>query len=485
VTSVNTTANYNSLSNTCTNVTCHNPDSVVVGKGLTDKTNVDTNNNPVWQDTYVPNNQVCTFCHVKTPNVAGVGGSHYEHDNLKNYACETCHFGYFSASTHNNLVLNHRPATDIVAMNGALGGESLNSGVWTMGTATCTVVYCHGDTAAMSGTGGTDPTPIWGNAATGACGTCHNGTTIATGQHTTHRAAAYGPQAACTNCHADSTSAQHVDGYKNFSDALVITTTTACDTCHAGSGSTAKAEWTQAAGHWLGVTGGYCEHCHDATASVVTTLAGTLNNPMTAPNVLGDNVTYGAAFTGHGLAAASNYASGNPGAEKTCLKCHTTTSTHINSTNGTAFADHRLVGTLNTPAVPVVTIEGVCNACHQNVGTELGTQVSRHGNSGTGAVEGAFTQGCTVCHDVHGMVYNGTGPNMSMIRGTVASPDGPRAVVFTQRTNLNSFENSSSITGTNISGRKFAKSPSISRRNLRSMSRPFRSPYSGQSSHST
>ncbi|MRR52333.1 MAG: CxxxxCH/CxxCH domain-containing protein, partial [Rhodocyclaceae bacterium] len=71
----------------------------------------------------------------------------------------------------------------------------------------CNNVYCHSNAQNNGGTGITYRQPTWGNAASGACGTCHGtthhgGAEIATGSHTKHfTSMVYTSPGRCVICH--------------------------------------------------------------------------------------------------------------------------------------------------------------------------------------------------------------------------------------------------------------------------------------------
>ncbi|ABB30818.1 cytochrome C family protein [Geobacter metallireducens RCH3] len=70
------------------------------------------------------------------------------------------------------------------------------------GYSSCSSVYCHSDGKA---TPTTYATPTWGNAASGACGTCHGVTAAAppaSTPHTKHVGSAYPYRFACAECHS-------------------------------------------------------------------------------------------------------------------------------------------------------------------------------------------------------------------------------------------------------------------------------------------
>ena len=87
---------------------------------------------------------------------------------------------------------------------------------------TCYRIYCHGadNTAAVPPNwGGGTTTPVWNSAATNYCGSCHDGNgtgagaggtdVVASGNHTDHLSAAYGPNFGSTGCVGNATTGCH------------------------------------------------------------------------------------------------------------------------------------------------------------------------------------------------------------------------------------------------------------------------------------
>jgi hypothetical protein len=201
-----------------------------------------------------------------------------------------------------------------------------------------------------------------------------------------------------------------------------------------------------------------CWWCHDSSQAFIG-LGGT-----PAPNVLGtrsygdsppyeggsDGTDYGANKTGHGRSASAHYKTGNPAADKFCTKCHDATYTVAGPVR-THFDDvypspvtldgKRILATINGKGVTGVN-DTLCQACHRpsDAGTqgdevtvtgEEGNIVSTHSNVGYAeAKETPFTQACRDCHEPHGMTFNGSAPNIAMVRGTVAG----NTVVFVDNT---------------------------------------------------
>jgi predicted CXXCH cytochrome family protein len=150
-----------------------------------------------------------------------------------------------------------------------------------------------------------------------SCTGCHgqppDGTTTPNrdGSHSTHFSKTYGPLLTpdlngCTTCHTFS-STTHNNGTVNFADgATSLATTMACDGCHSPRGPFdgtndptfgAKANWADGvySDGGAGLQAGkekWCAGCHDNGTSVV--------KGVQAPNIAGDNATWGYYATGHG-----------------------------------------------------------------------------------------------------------------------------------------------------------------------------------------
>ncbi|TLN26300.1 CxxxxCH/CxxCH domain-containing protein, partial [bacterium] len=186
-----TAASYNSTSDTCSNVMCHNPDSSIIG--ITGRNSTSPAIAVTWAANYTSAPYAittCKGCHADS----GVGNVHRIHEATNgnggyNFDCRVCHSTFNAATNnyppvHGNGVMNST-ATDRVSINltnaSAFVGLGLNNGTFDAGTKTCSSVYCHGNYV-----GNTPFTPNWTNASTGNCGTCHSSTSLTTGAHLTH-----------------------------------------------------------------------------------------------------------------------------------------------------------------------------------------------------------------------------------------------------------------------------------------------------------
>ncbi len=201
----------------CTNLYCHSNGQKALG-------NFSTNTVPTW-GTPLPAN--CTGCH-RADNASGTimkSGSHDKHVNIANLntiSCGKCHAATVSASSmtiidpssHVNAKVSIKFNSLTTAVNGTYGGQPTPYSK-DPGTAygQCTNVYCHSTIqSGATGTGApTYRTPTWGNAGSGACGTCHDGdnghtfgAVMATGSHTAHLSQSYSGTSnvmKCVICH--------------------------------------------------------------------------------------------------------------------------------------------------------------------------------------------------------------------------------------------------------------------------------------------
>ncbi len=178
----------------CTNIYCHSNAQGEGGNILTT-----SYASPAWGD---PATVQCGFCH-KADGVLGNkslmdSGSHTKHVKKDSYnmPCSQCHSGAGEGSAvHVNNVINIA-IDSIFAGSYSLGNHSPGQGQY----GTCSTVYCHSNGM------GTYTMPTWGNAGTGACGTCHGVNAAAppsSERHVKHVGSAAGYQYACSTCHND------------------------------------------------------------------------------------------------------------------------------------------------------------------------------------------------------------------------------------------------------------------------------------------
>jgi len=173
-------------------------------------------------------------------------GAHQRHVVDRTFTCETCHNGHNMPTRDKKItmsftglaVLNSSPVYDPPA-EWTTGKWQYWDGTnpWTSTTSTqdCSNVYCH-STGQGDGEGNATPvysTPDWGNASTGACGTCHGngdaGNEPASGSHTAHLTTSV-MTIQCQDCHSGTLdgragdpyelAATHVDGQIDVDPAL-------------------------------------------------------------------------------------------------------------------------------------------------------------------------------------------------------------------------------------------------------------------------
>ncbi|NTW59154.1 MAG: CxxxxCH/CxxCH domain-containing protein [Nitrospirae bacterium] len=195
------------------------------------------------------NNQTLVDFVVPSSTGSVTAGAHRTHVDTLGVGCDACHANSVgSGTTHNNGDL--RVTIGLSLFNGAyVGGvydgqttvaynaSTPSTTVTRSGQKQCSNIYCHGST--MSPNGGTDITPVWDNAATAACGTCHGASAANSprrGAHYRHTAAAtdIGHDYPCSWCHKDpSTDASlHVN---NRSEVIFSTNPTVSGGLYAGT----------------------------------------------------------------------------------------------------------------------------------------------------------------------------------------------------------------------------------------------------------
>ncbi|MCO6449479.1 MAG: CxxxxCH/CxxCH domain-containing protein [Caldilineales bacterium] len=300
--SLNPGGSYDRTSRTCATVGCHSNGAPSTGQ-LVYK-------NPVWAEGAT---LTCAGCHNDQTNLTT--GSHGKHltPNYKDrgddsIGCFECHS--VTAQNNNNDAVanidNHVDFQKQVAMNVKDVFGRIDNSAFRSNDLTCANSLCHSDGAASREQPGTPKfsTPLWGNAASGTCGTCHgvNAQDLTSGAHARHfDSSNQGPGIqSCNTCHSNYPSEDHVNGKVNFADGKTLSSTAVCNDCHSAGGAVngvaeAKSKWS---------SGGAlsCEGCHDNAPAMV--------KGVPAPNVVGDGSTYGFAVTGHG---SKGFA---------CITCH-------------------------------------------------------------------------------------------------------------------------------------------------------------------
>jgi len=265
------------------------------------------------------------------PTGAVTAGMHAFHTYSTNggsgYQCAVCHRGGMGGGASENMIIDVRFSAFGVSTSGRFDGFSLISGYTfsanntTGGTLQCRNTYCHGNFMG----GYTSNRPVWNVSSTGACGTCHGTAPPGLANHSLHLSSAWGPKAACDDCHPAGSQngrhAGHVDGAVTFKDGNNLSATNACNRCHGSGTATAKSSWRDPSALRGATT--WCETCHNSS-STVNTASGTGGVDVTAPNVAGDG-TYGFDWNGHG----------RPGINLGCTDCHDAQSAHIDGKSPT------------------------------------------------------------------------------------------------------------------------------------------------------
>ncbi len=350
---------YDRASRTCNTVGCHSNGNPVGGTMVYQK--------PVWGEN---KHLSCAGCHGDQSSLkTGSHGTHlapqYSDRGGNSIGCYECHAADAKNNDNNaiaNTALHVNFAKDVkfdlTDIWGKVDGTTFNAG-----TRACANSLCHSDGAASREQPGTPKfsSPQWGNFSSGACGSCHGVTpqTLTTGAHARHfDASNQGPGiTSCDACHAPFTASTHVDGKVEFKDGQTLSQTSACNECHSPDGGIDGV--AEARGKWAKDTPVSCEGCHDEQPAVVKGVA--------APNVAGNNSSYGFKVTGHGRVGF------------TCDVCHVKSadSNHFdgvaNSYNAAAdnFAQTRWIaaGSLNIPITAGESYQranySLCMMCHQ------------------------------------------------------------------------------------------------------------------------
>jgi predicted CXXCH cytochrome family protein len=230
-----------------------------------------------------------------------------------------------------------------------------------------------------------------------SCFACHDPHTG--GSHLTHVGAAKGPDISCPDCHGTQTPPL-------LADSQSLDSTAVCDDCHSPSGAYDGVNDPDigARNNWAGVYNStddtlkagkekWCAGCHDDAPAVVS--------GEIAANKTGDNITYGYYVTGHGrdttyarMSWQDIAASGNPGANQGCDKCHNTASNHI--TSGVNPDNHRLKDGYGNDQG-----NSNCNNCHPP-GASAAANPQFYTNSSEYEISVHGGKNCTDCHEVHG-----------------------------------------------------------------------------------
>jgi predicted CxxxxCH...CXXCH cytochrome family protein len=291
---------------TCNNLWCH-------GGGI-----------PDWLGAAL----TCRDCHVSGDttfdpeeiNGSGSDGKHVTHVNQKGYLCESCHFSYRNASTHNNGQWDKGsdvPAVTLVSFDPA----TYPGASWSCLLSTCNNLWCHGA-----------GTPDWYDTTPLTCRSCHvsgdgtfdptqrDGALPGSGKHSSHLNTGhedFSGNMHCEICHYTYRDAMtHNNGdWNNGDPSGTPVTLISFDPGYAGSWvySTCQSMNCHGNADWFTTDPMLCTNCHDNAYSVY--------HPV--PNVQGEHSFH---ITNRGYA---------------CDTCH----------NGyTSLIDtHHLNGVLDTP----------------------------------------------------------------------------------------------------------------------------------------
>jgi len=272
----NVPSDYNTTTNTCSNVYCHsngNPrGGAIAWKSAT---------TPGWilgKNKIVGQSSECISCHEYGNTL--VTNAHYAHVTSIGLACNVCHNA--TASATGGIADRTKHANGVKDVSFVVRPDNFK-GVFTASfnpaNASCTN-SCHGVAS-----------PLWTDTAD-QCGTCH-AVPATSGSHTLHFTGTTGPnlgtsQTACSSCHTFAAgNGLHANGEINV---------TGCTPCHPGA-----AVWSNPAS----VT---CESCHVGSASVV----GSYTAPLKNLN----------ASAGHGQYTLADQ----------CTACHDANANHIGAT---------------------------------------------------------------------------------------------------------------------------------------------------------
>jgi predicted CxxxxCH...CXXCH cytochrome family protein len=328
------------------------------------------------------------------------------------YGCELCHAATVSNSTTiipSTGVAKHTNNNVEVAFGGYAGTGT--------GVASCATTYCHN---------GATVAPVWNNAASVTCGSCHkaDNATITTFAHPVHlnsASVAYGPTylqtlpggtnaSSCKICHT-TYPVNHVNNAKDV-NLSSCSTGIAGNNCH-GNAVLTVANWQTAR---AAIT---CESCHmTPKLSVIPTGTTTF---VTAPDQTLSKTK--------GHTAPTNSLGGPMTGAPVCTTCHDATTAHISGVIGDAV---RLPATQPNDNTQ-------CASCHNT-----GKVVSAFRNMSTHFTTKGGPQNslCKTCHDPHGTT------NLSMVRTQLkGSWLNATAVSITYTDAVNGFINTTNNRG--------------------------------------
>ena len=402
-------AQYNTSTQTCTNVYCHS----------------NAQSSPIYQtvswkntkNTIMKGNGVirCQACHGDknsiTSSSTALSGNHQRHaaTSMANYACQTCHDATLARYPYDNNTGLIYPAQNHVngikdvkfySQNNNLN-TYLTSGTYDNNAKICSNVYCH-----SNGKGALSKvSPTWGNTSTGQCGSCHGvlgpntSTTfgmITSAAHFRHLSStSYGPKlssytapTACMKCHTRFVNEMtHVVGAQ--ADQLAdYTAGNPCYKCHGGA---QQGAFTPQGGlgslNWANKTTRIaCTQCHPINANYS---ASRLPDGNSAPK----QSNYSTSGHGKSIKPFSKLI--------VCTNCHDQNSSHINTNPANAGVNKRLLP-FNNYTGKRSKSNTLCNSCHWPGQSAQNRVMFSHVTSVTEAANNTPTMPCITCHNVHG-----------------------------------------------------------------------------------
>ncbi|HAK59130.1 MAG TPA: hypothetical protein DCO77_01935 [Nitrospiraceae bacterium] len=363
------------------------------------------------------------------------GGSHTKH-NTVGLGCANCHTGGMLGGASQgddqiniglnlnstNLGGNYDGITRTVYPYAGGGTTSVSTG----GTLQCTNFYCHSQGTATYAA--PNQAPVWGAAASGACGDCHNNTKAAppgTGSHAKHVVSTDVYRYNCYTCHTNTV---------NNDDPATINTTTgypyhvnqARDVAINGGGA-----WNDPAASQCNTV--YCHSNAKATTPVnayANPTWGTDNGTLTCASCHGNPPGYSSGSAG--TATANSHVKHVTGESIGCQQCHNDTTTdgtsivntvptnHADGSNSTGSATGDVVfatgiggtytygvgnKTCATTYCHGSTVQWgnngtlTCNSCHQSQGADNSTLAARFAPAHVKHTStNAYTYSCEMCH---------------------------------------------------------------------------------------
>ena len=389
--------------------------------------------------------QQCNACHSypgldnSAPGLGQMSRGHWDHvgnasgvSASRGFACTLCHLNFnhnasqvLSASewgakfSSANVDIRFESSWNPVNANGprynGILADAANGTVGNGGTGICAGLYCHGDSAALSGGwGGSDNTPQWSVASTGACGTCHRADSgLAQGNHPVHLdnvSKPYGPEtwrffgvgSDCsdgTGCHTKyglAPASWHVNkeatmrstATDNGEVGATLATTQVCRNCHptyiSPNVPTSGDALVRTQANWDNPS--YfvdCLTCHNGTAAGTQATANLDGSGGVAHAIEGTIYTMQ-----HGIQGVG------------CGWCHGD-SGHIGTRRPVGSDPYRLTGYFFTGSYAPVTqlgqIDYACKYCHDMFGpADHAWRVSGSGSSGPETKETTDTHPTTV-----------------------------------------------------------------------------------------